>query len=330
MMRGSGHRSAERDAAFRHSVEAAKERRNLSDVLGRHTKLKRRGRELVGLCPFHQEKTPSFEVNDAKGVFYCHGCAASGDHFTALKLLDGLSFREACEALSNETFPAVAPADRARAREEDRAARAAAIEDARFMWDRCRDPVGTPAETYLRDVRGITMPLPPAVRYGIVPASRDDEGHWRKPHPAVVLACTANDGSIVGLQRIFIRDDGRDKRWGKRSKLSIGRPRGAAVRLTQPSGSEVVICEGPEDGLSLAQEMLSATVWVALGTAMMPEIDYPATIRSVVIARQNDEPARAAAEKAGAAIAERGLGVRVMRPADGFKDWNDQLRGIRA
>lgn len=336
-MRGAGaYRSADAEAQWRRAVDAAKDRKNLSDVIGRHTKLKRRGRELVGLCPFHEEKTPSFEVNDAKGVFYCHGCAATGDHYTALQKLDGLTFREAYEALSGDRFPTVAPEDRARAKAEDDAARAAAIDDVRLMWSRCVPIAGTLAERYLRDVRGIRI-APAAVRFGIVPPARDEDGHWKPALPAAVFSCHHETAGLVGLQRVFLRDDGSDKRWGKRSKLSLGRPKGAAVRLGQPCDAEhygcvadeVVICEGPEDGLTLFQRLPQRTVWVALGTAMMPEIDYPASVTTIVIAGQNDAPGRAAVGKAENALLERGFAVSTIWPAAGFKDWNDELRGIR-
>ena len=322
-----GKRSAADQAAFRRAVDEARERKNLSDVVARHTALKRRGRELVGLCPFHQEKSPSFEVNNAKGVFYCHGCAASGDHYTILTKLDRLTFREAYQALTGDDFPDVAPEDRARAKAEDAAARAAAIGDAQFMWSRCVDPRGTPAEIYLREVRGLTLDLPAAVRFGVVPMARDDDGNWKQPYPAVVLSVVDNRGEIVGLQRIFLRDDGRGKRWD-RAKLSLGRPRGAAVRLQAGVSGEVVLCEGPEDGLSLAQEMPDHTVWVALGTAMMPELSLPPALTAITIAGQNDAPGRAAVEKARAAFVDRGTAVRLIYPDARFKDWNDQLRGI--
>ncbi|MBB3347337.1 CHC2 zinc finger domain-containing protein [Sphingomonas sp. BK069] len=330
--RGSATRSHLDEARFRALIDDAKAGANLSDVLGRHTTLKRRGaRELVGLCPFHKEKSPSFEVNDAKGTYYCHGCGSAGDHFTALKLLDGMTFRESYQALTNETFPTVDPEQRVKAAAEEAASRAAAIADARFMWDQCHDPAGTQAERYLREVRGITMPLPPTVRFGLVPTSRDEDGRWKRPYPAAVFCCTDGAGAIVGLQRVFLLDDGSGKRWGKRSKFSLGRPRGSAVRISEtPSMSEVIVCEGPEDGLTLAQEMPAAAVWVTLGTSMMPELHYPPTVRSVVVAGQNDDAGRAAAEATRAPLLERGFAVRVIYPDPAFKDWNDQLRGVRA
>jgi DNA primase len=324
-------RSPEQEQAFRQRVDAAKGKKNLSDVVARRTKLKRRSRgEMVGLCPFHEEKTPSFEVNDAKGVFYCHGCGASGDHFTFLTRADGLSFRHAYEALAGDTFPTVDPAERTRQRLEDERIRRAAIGDALWMWDQCGDPGGTIAETYLRETRAITMKLPAAVRFGVVPISRDMEGQWRRAFPAVVLASTDGGGEIVGLQRIFLSDDGRQKRWGKRSKLSLGRPRGSAVRLQAGTSGRLIICEGPEDGLSLAQELPADGVHVALGTAMMPLVPLPPTQRVVTIAGQNDKPGHAAVKTCVDAFGARGIETKTMFPADGYKDWNDMLRGIRA
>lgn len=324
-------RSHQAEADFRRRMDEAKARKNLSDVVGRRTKLKRRGRgELVGLCPFHDEKTPSLEVNDAKGVFHCHGCGASGDHFTFLTKAGGLSFREAFEALSGDCFPTIDPAERAKQRTEEAALRQAAIDDARWMWDQCGPVAGTIGATYLRDVRGITMHLPLAVRFGVVPTSRDDEGQWRQAYPAVVLASTDAAGAIVGLQRIFLMDDGSDKRWGKRSKLSLGRPRGSAVRLQRGTLGKVIICEGPEDGLSLAQELPGYGVYVALGTAMMPMVELPAALRTVTIAGQNDAPGRAAVTACCEAFAARGIDTLTMFPAEGYKDWNDMLRGMAA
>lgn len=322
------------DGALRQLVDDAKSRTRLSDVIGRHTKLKKRGaREMVGLCPVHNERSPSLEVNDTKGQFHCHGCGWSGDHLTALMRLDGMRFREACETLTGDMFPAVDPAAKAKAAEEDRATHLQAISDARTIWNASVDPHRTIAETYLREVRGITMRLPAAVRFGRVPTGRDEFGRWKAPQPAVVFACTDLAGEVVGVQRVFLRDDGIGKRWGKRSKLSLGRPKGAAVKLScsdSATTAELIICEGPEDGLTLAQELPDVPVWVALGTDMMPGIRYPASVQRVTIAGQNDAPGRAAVKRAAEALVLQGLEVRTMFPAEGHKDFNDQLRGVSA
>jgi len=323
-------RDPARDAQFRQLVDDAKRQHNISDVMAKHAKVTKAGREKVSLCAFHQERSPSMRLNDAKGTYYCFACGAAGDIVQLVMHLQGAGFMDAMRWLGAANLPSVDPADRIRAAEEDEAERAQAVADARLMWDRCVDPVGTPAETYLRNCRGITMALPPAVRFGVVPTSRDENGRWKRPYPALVLSVIDNAGDVVGLQRVFLRDDGMGKLWGKKSKLSLGRPRGAAVRLQAGVSGRVILCEGPEDGLTLAQELPDCTVWVALGTAMMPALVYPPSLTEVTIAGQNDDAGRLAVTNAAAAVEEKGITVRTMWPADGFKDWNDQLRGIRA
>ena len=74
---------------------------DLVDVVADHVQLKRAGRELRGLCPFHSEKTPSFYVNPDKGVFRCHGCGAGGDIFKFVQALEGIDFPEAVRHLAD-------------------------------------------------------------------------------------------------------------------------------------------------------------------------------------------------------------------------------------
>ena len=89
-----------------------------SQVIGRSVRLTRRGREHTGLCPFHQEKTPSFTVNDDKAFFHCFGCGAHGDVIGYVMQREGLTFPEAVERLAAEAglqVPARTPESRARA-----------------------------------------------------------------------------------------------------------------------------------------------------------------------------------------------------------------------
>ena len=98
-----------------------------SSVVGRRVQWDRRksnpGRgDFWACCPFHNEKTPSFHVEDRKGRYHCFGCKASGDIFTFLVEKEGLSFPEAVERLAAGS----GPADAAARREEDERAREAA------------------------------------------------------------------------------------------------------------------------------------------------------------------------------------------------------------
>jgi len=82
-------------------IDEVRERANLVEVIAAHTQLRKAGpRTFKGLCPFHQEKTPSFTVDPAKQVYYCHGCGAGGDVFSFLRAAEGLSFAESVERLA--------------------------------------------------------------------------------------------------------------------------------------------------------------------------------------------------------------------------------------
>ncbi|NPA80335.1 MAG: DNA primase [Thermotogae bacterium] len=76
------------------------ERVDIIEVIGRYTRLERRGREYVGLCPFHREKTPSFYVDPEKGVYHCFGCGASGNVITFISEIEGISRAEAVRYLA--------------------------------------------------------------------------------------------------------------------------------------------------------------------------------------------------------------------------------------
>lgn len=72
----------------------------IGQVIGDYVKLQRKGTRMLGLCPFHDEKTPSFSVNPDRGLYHCFGCGASGNTVSFLMQHDGLSFREAMEQLA--------------------------------------------------------------------------------------------------------------------------------------------------------------------------------------------------------------------------------------
>lgn len=82
------------------SIEQVRAQAKIAEVVGERVKLERRGRSLIGLCPFHSEKTPSFHVNDERGFYYCFGCHASGDAIKFVQETEGFSFIEAIRELA--------------------------------------------------------------------------------------------------------------------------------------------------------------------------------------------------------------------------------------
>ena len=68
-------------------ISELKSRNDISEVIGEYVNLQQKGRNLMGLCPFHSERTPSFCVYPSNGSFYCFGCGAGGDVITFLRLI---------------------------------------------------------------------------------------------------------------------------------------------------------------------------------------------------------------------------------------------------
>jgi len=81
-------------------VEAVRMMNAIQDIIGEHIELRKSGAQLVGKCPFHGDGMPSFSVNPAKQVFFCHGCRVGGDVITFVRLLHKSTFREAVEFLA--------------------------------------------------------------------------------------------------------------------------------------------------------------------------------------------------------------------------------------
>ena len=91
-------------------------RLTLSSVVAQRVRLTRQGNEFKGICPFHDEKTPSFTINEDKGFFHCFGCGAHGDIFGFVMRAESLSFVETVERLATEcglTIPARSRGDEA-------------------------------------------------------------------------------------------------------------------------------------------------------------------------------------------------------------------------
>ena len=82
-------------------IEEIREKNDIVDVIGAHVKLQRKGASYFGLCPFHNEKSPSFSVSPDKQMYYCFGCGAGGNVYTFMMEYENFSFQEAVKALAD-------------------------------------------------------------------------------------------------------------------------------------------------------------------------------------------------------------------------------------
>jgi DNA primase len=149
-------------------IAAVREKSPIADVIGEHVQLRNAGGgNLKGLCPFHDEKSPSLSVSPAKGLFHCFGCGAGGDVIRFVERIENLSFTEAAEWLAARAGirlryvdggagPARQPGQRARLVEAHRVA-------AEFYAEQLRSAEARPAREYLME-RGFADDV--AVHYG--------------------------------------------------------------------------------------------------------------------------------------------------------------------
>ena len=154
-------------------LDEIKSRLRLSDVIGRTVKLRRQGREYVGLSPFNKEKTPSFFVNDEKGQFFDFSSGKTGDLISFLQETERLSFPEAVERLAAEAGMAL-PAQDPRGAEEDK--KRQGLQDwlaAASSWfeGELRRPGGRDARAYL-ERRGLKEEDWKRFGIGYAPADR--------------------------------------------------------------------------------------------------------------------------------------------------------------
>ena len=154
-------------------LDALRSRVQISEVVGRRVRLQRKGKEYLGLCPFHNEKTPSFTVNDEKGFYHCFGCGAHGDAVRFTMETTGMGYVEAITRLAEEVglpLPVVS-------KEEQRHyERTAVIYEAlelacSFYKKNLAYPVGEPARNYIRQ-RGLSGEMVALFRLGYAPATR--------------------------------------------------------------------------------------------------------------------------------------------------------------
>ena len=145
---------------------------DIVDVVNRFVNLKKAGQNWKGLCPFHTEKTPSFMVNEKKGIFHCFGCGVGGDAFGFLMRQDKLSFPEAVRALAKQAGVAL-PEERGPAGDHGREDLFRTMELAwRFYVDQLWKPAGDRAQQYLAE-RGIDPEVARRFGLGLAPEGWD-------------------------------------------------------------------------------------------------------------------------------------------------------------
>ncbi|HAB19190.1 MAG TPA: DNA primase [Verrucomicrobiota bacterium] len=166
--------------SFREKVRAAND---IVDVIGASIPLKRAGANFVCLCPFHKEKSPSFNVNPSKQIFHCFGCHVGGDVFKFVQMYENISFPEAIQRLAERARIPLEFEGTAGAREQ-RGVKDSLLqlhEALCVRWQQClaNEAAGQVARDYLTQ-RGVSPAAVREFRLGAAPDAWDDTVNWAK------------------------------------------------------------------------------------------------------------------------------------------------------
>ena len=307
----------------------------VSEVIAPKVRLTRRGRESTGLCPFHNEKTPSFTANDDKGFYHCFGCGAHGDIISFAMETEGLSFPEAVEKLAGIAglaVPQESPQERERAK--DRATLQQVMEQAGAWFEnQLAQPGGRDALDYLRG-RGFSDATIGQFRLGYAPDGRGrlgqalearnvtraqliEGGLVKQPEGGgeprdyffnrVIFPITDRRGQVIAFGGRIL-GDGQPKYLNSPETSLFHKGRvlynWARAREAARQSSTVIVVEGYTDVIALAQAGLSYAV-APLGTALTEE-------QMIQLWRMVDEPVLCfdgdnAGQRAAFRAAERAL-----------------------
>lgn len=289
------------------TIERVREAADIVEVVSQYTDLRRQGERFVGLCPFHEERTPSFSVKPAQGFYYCFGCEAGGDTIRFVQEKEGLSFPDAVEALADrygveieveKEDPAAEAARRRRGRLTELLNRVAAFYEA-YLW---REPKAAKAREYLTKQRGLSEEALRKFGVGFAPSAWDtvlkrgqivgfsvDEmlaagliqrsqktpgSHYDRFRGRITFPVRDHRGRVVGFGARGMGADAKPK--------YLNSPEGEMYRKSRTlfgidlargpiaKGGRAVVVEGYTDVIALHQAGVEETVAV-MGTAITPD-----------------------------------------------------------
>ena len=337
-------------------INEIKYRNDIETAVSQYVNLKRRGKNLVGLCPFHSEKTPSFTVYPENGSFYCFGCGAGGDVFTFTGLIENLDYIESVKLLAERSGVAL-PQD---GYDDSMQKLKNTIYDinrdtARFFHSYLMSPDGKWALDYLYG-RGLTLKTIKHFGLGAAPDSWDalikhlkSKGYRESDMIAANVVGKSQRGSlydrfrkrvmfpIINIRGNIIAFSGRampgeDKQGGKYVNTADTPVYKKSANLfgmnfaKNACAERVILVEGNMDVISLHQAGFTNTV-APLGTAFTTEQAnlLARYTKEIVLMLDADAAGQKAIKRATELLQNTGLSVRVVVIPDG-KDPDEYIK----
>ncbi len=323
------------------TIQEIRDRADIVSLISRYVELKQAGPNWKGLCPFHNEKTPSFNVNTDRQIFHCFGCGEGGNVFSFLMKHEGLTFPEAARTLAGELGIAI---------EEERGAGDAGItqqifeanELAQTLYrEALRTPEGKIARAYLVSrgfdgkaadefgigyaparwdavatrLREARIKGEAAVEGGLLSERKSGQGYYDRIRGRLTFPIQDVRGRVIGFGGRALEPDQEPKYWNtpetpvfRKRQALYGYP--AALEPIRRA-KRVILCEGYFDRIAFARAGMGEAL-ATCGTALTSEHGSQLRRRTkeVVLVFDGDEAGRAATEKALAVLLPHGLRVR--------------------
>ncbi len=328
------------------SINAVRDAADMVEVIGAYTDLKRAGGQMMGLCPFHDERSPSFSVDPQDKLYHCFGCGEAGDIFGFVMEKEGLGFSESVEALADrygvelrreQEDPRAEARRQARRRLQQLLERAAAYY-AKYLWE---SQEAAKARQYLagrglaeETLRNFGVGFAPSAwdkmlvagqradftvaemhNVGLVQRSRQG-GEYDRFRARIMFPIRDSRGRVLGFGGRATREDQKPKYvntaetdFFHKSEILYGldRARGAITKANR-----AVVVEGYTDVLALHQAGMDGAVGV-MGTAITPDQvkTLSGIVDEVILALDADEAGQEAMLRAQRVAGGRRMRLRV-------------------
>lgn len=194
-------------------IEEVRMKNDIVDVISGYVKLQKKGANYFGLCPFHNEKSPSFSVSPGKQMYYCFGCGAGGNVITFLMEYENYTFQEALSSLADRAGVSLPKMEYGREAREQAEMRTRLLEvnklAANYFYYQMKQPQGKPAYDYFRLKRGLADET--IVHFGLGYSNKTSDDLYRYLKGKGYEDSFLKDTGLVTLEE----RGGRDKFWNR-------------------------------------------------------------------------------------------------------------------
>lgn len=337
-------------------INEIKYRNDIETVMAPYVSLKRRGKNLVGLCPFHNEKTPSFTVYPENGSFYCYGCGVGGDVFSFIRQIENLDYIDAVKLLAERsgiTLPQDGYDDSMQRLKNN--VYEINREAARFYHSYLMSPEGKWALNYLMD-RGLSIETIKHFGLGAAPDGWDNlikhlknlgysisdmlqanvvgksqrGTYYDRFRKRVMFPIINIRGKVIGFSgRAMPGDDKSGAKYVNTADTPVYKKSENLFAMNYAKNhcdERVILVEGNMDVISLHQAGFENTV-AALGTAFTDEQAKLLSryTKEIVLIMDSDAAGQKAIRRAGEILQNTGLDIRVVVLPDG-KDPDEYVK----